>query len=223
MKKPSFTLGLLACCALGVACGDVGGPQVPFVPTAFATLDVEPSSTDLVLTVVDSVQLTITARDGTGAVMPAEGVAEFSSSAPDVAEVSGGGLVTAVAAGTAAITATLTMGRITRTAVMNVTVSELADNVTLTSGDRGWEPAIAHVKVGGLVTWTVSREHSWDGVPQRAIYIYPRDYWQGLEVELIELALIDRKASHTFDSPGDFHYCSGGCWDSPDWGIIHVH
>jgi hypothetical protein len=84
--------------------------------------------------------------------MPGAGAAEYWSSAPWIAGVSGSGVVTAVAPGTAVITAAFTLGRITRTASMTATVrfhdegpgesSEFAGvydlTALITSSDPAW-------------------------------------------------------------------------------------
>jgi hypothetical protein len=84
--------------------------------------------------------------------MASAGAAEYWSSAPWIAGVSGSGVVTAVAPGKAVITAALTLGRITRTASMTATVrfhdegpgesSEFAGvydlTALITSADPAW-------------------------------------------------------------------------------------
>lgn len=40
--------------------------------------------------------------------------------------------------------------------------------------------------------------------------------------EIIEqLDLKSGIAEWTFATAGTYRYCSGGCWDPPDWGVIH--
>ena len=29
--------------------------------------------------------------------------------------------------------------------------------------------------------------------------------------------------THTFAAPGAYRFCSGGCWDPPEFGIIYSH
>jgi hypothetical protein len=29
-------------------------------------------------------------------------------------------------------------------------------------------------------------------------------------------------ATRRFTTPGTYHYCSGGCWDPPDFGVVYV-
>jgi len=100
------------------------GPDGGTGPVVLATLEVTPAVADLCAQ-GNSVQLTIVARDQNGKAIPVgAGTATYSSTAPDIAMVSGGGVVAAGAPGTAAITATFTYGPMTRSASMNATVHE---------------------------------------------------------------------------------------------------
>jgi len=104
----------------GAGPGPEGGPG----PVVLATLEVTPAVADLCAQ-GNSVQLPIVARDQNGKAIPVgAGTATYSSSAPNIAMVSGGGVVAAAAPGTAAITATFTYGPMTRSASMNATVHE---------------------------------------------------------------------------------------------------
>jgi hypothetical protein len=88
------------------------------------TLEVTPAAADLCAQ-GNTLQLAIAARDQNGMVIPVgAGTVTYASSAPDVAAVSAGGIVVAVAPGTAGITATFTFAAKTRTASMNATVQE---------------------------------------------------------------------------------------------------
>jgi hypothetical protein len=99
-----------------------GGESGPAVLTA---LQVTPAVADL-CAVGNTVQLAIAARDQTGTAIPiGSGTAAYSSSAPNIAVVSAGGIVAAVAPGTARITATFTFADSTRTTSMNATVHEV--------------------------------------------------------------------------------------------------
>jgi hypothetical protein len=62
------------------------------------------------------------------------GTAEYSSGAPGIAKVSNSGIVTAVAPGTAVITAVLTLGDRTRRASMTATVHESSDELPDVAG-----------------------------------------------------------------------------------------
>ena len=122
MTKRSPIPILFACAAIGVACGSERSFE-PERPPVFTTLDVRPTVADL-FTVAPgtTVQLSTAAWDQRGEQMPGVGATTYSSSTPAIAGVSSSGVVTAVAPGTAVITATLTLGGITRRASMTATV-----------------------------------------------------------------------------------------------------
>ncbi len=165
MTQRSPALILLVCAALGIACGGERGfqPEPPFEPEppsepqppgeperppVFTTLEVTPAAAALFAVAPgNTVQLTIAAWSQNRAQMSASGAATYSSSDPKVAGVSSGGVVTAAAAGMAEITATLTLGGITRTASMTVRVhardySDIGGvydlTARITSFDPGW-------------------------------------------------------------------------------------
>jgi hypothetical protein len=130
MMKPSLTLILPLCVALAVACRSdgVGVEPQSQQQRVLNRLEVTPSSIGLFQGYTH--QLTISAWDQYGAKMPepVEGAwadkATFSSTAPEIAEVSSSGLVTGLAPGTAEITATLTLAGVTATASMTTSVWE---------------------------------------------------------------------------------------------------
>ncbi len=108
-----------------LGCGsDAAGPSPS--DKALATLEVTPLAADVCTpSSMNTVQLTLVPWDQTGEPMQVtEGTAEYSSSAPGIAKVSNSGIVTAVAPGTAMITAVFTLGNRTRTASMTATIHE---------------------------------------------------------------------------------------------------
>ena len=160
---------LVVCLAVGVACGSDGGVEATAPesepPPLFTTLAVLPTAADLFAVAPgNTVQLTIGAYDQTGAPMPNAAAASYSTSAPAIAGVSTGGVVTAVAPGTAVITATLTLGGITRTASMRATIHpEFArvDDPTpgvydvtalITNFDPGWGEDLTGARYTAVVT-----------------------------------------------------------------------
>src|SRR4029078_12686726 len=97
---------LVVCLAVGVACGSDGGveatPPGSEPAPLFTTLAVLPTAADLFAVAPgNTVQLTIGAYDQTGAPIPNAAAASYSTSAPAIVGVSTGGVVTAVAPGTA--------------------------------------------------------------------------------------------------------------------------
>lgn len=102
MSRQSLTFIPLVCLALSAACDDDGVLEPPT-----ATVTITPATAALFpLAPYDTVQLSIQAYDQDGQPIPDPEV-HFLSSVPEIAQVSGSGLVSAVAPGTAAITATL--------------------------------------------------------------------------------------------------------------------
>lgn len=96
-------LAVVAACGGGGDDGN-GGTNPPPPTSTVASVEVSPASASLA--VPETVQLTATPKDATGAPMSGKTVT-WTTSASGVASVSSSGLVTSVAAGTATITATV--------------------------------------------------------------------------------------------------------------------
>ena len=152
MAKRFLTPILVACVAVTVACSGsergVESSLEPERPPVLTRLEVTPSVADLsTFRPGDTITLTIVASDQRGARMLGGDAATFSSSAPAIARVSSSGIVTAAAPGTAVITATLTIGGITRAASMTATVHgpsedpEIAGVYDLTGPITSFDPA----------------------------------------------------------------------------------
>ena len=120
---------------------------------SFASLVLTPTS--LVLSIGQTGQLVATALDASGA--PVTGLASpsYVSSSPAAASVSGLGLVTALAAGPATITATLTAGGTTRTATATVTVAS-GPATTIATFNNTFQPNDVTVSPGTMVVWQIS-------------------------------------------------------------------
>ena len=164
------------------------------------------------------VQVFPQARDQWGSSMNVESPDSYASSAPAIAAVNGWGLVTAVAPGTAAVSATVTMGGYTRSAVMTATVfdSAASDTLVFTWGSRyGWHPPFGNLKAGGIVVWR-SDPDGYSG----AAKIYLSDINDAV---FDSLDWNNGSVTHRFAAPGVYRFCSGGCWDPPDGGVIYVH
>lgn len=127
MRKRSPKAMLLVCAAAGIAaCGseDFEPGFGPAPPPVFSQLQVVPTDFGLATVAPGNMfQLTVHAYDQAGALMDT-GAATYSSSSPEIAEVSSSGLVTAAAPGTTEITVSLTLGGITRTASTTVSVQD---------------------------------------------------------------------------------------------------
>jgi hypothetical protein len=142
---------LLVCAAFGVACGGANGSFEP-AQSVFTTLDVTPA--DYALASVapgNTLQLTVRAYNQARQSMDGTEVAAYSSSAPEIAGVSSSGFVSAGTPGTAEITAALTLGGVTRTASMRVTVqardnSDIAGVYDLTAPIAAFDPVWGDLK-----------------------------------------------------------------------------
>jgi plastocyanin len=145
-----------------VGCSGGGDDPTPPPTPVFTTFTVEPSAPTL--TVGGTQALTPAAKDQNGATMSGL-TTTYISNAPGTASVTTGGVVTGVALGTTTITATGTIGSVTKTATVNVTVGAPPATVSVaaTSGNQ-FSPANAVVARNGTVTWTFAIQHNvtWD-------------------------------------------------------------
>lgn len=212
--------------AFGIACEGSGPtefvteiPRPPRDPSVFTTLQIFPSTVAVYEGL--TVQLQVYARDQRGESMASTSANTFSSSDPSVATVSNTGLVTGLAAGTVDISVTETVGGVTRTALVKTTVLDatpLLSVVLRADSLRGWQPSVAFLAVGGTVTWVTDRPISWSSVPHRMLYLLDPQY-----TVVDSLDLSTGSATRKFETPGKYNYCSAGCWDPPDYGVVYVH
>jgi Big-like domain-containing protein len=227
MTARSITLMLLVTSALSIACegNRITESVQPWVdppgldPSVFTTFEVSPST--VTLEQGSTVQLGTVARDQRGVLIVHVGGVTFSSSDAAIANVSGSGLVTGIAAGTADISVTKTIAGVTRSAAMKATIPEVIPSASLViTADlrRGWQPSIAHLTVGGTVLWVTAGPRSWSDVPHRMLYLMDKSY---AVVDSLDL----RTGSATLKmlTAGEYRYCSAGCWDPPDYGVVYVH
>jgi len=228
MTARSITLMLLVTSAFGIACDSNRATQpaqpVPPVqpgpdPSVLTTLEALPST--VTLEQGSTVELRIVAHNQRGVPMTHAGIVTFASSDPAVARVNGSGLVTGVAAGTAEISVTKTVAGVTRSAAMTATIrqaSPLADLEIIADLERGWQPSVAHLKVGGTVRWLTVGRRSWTGVEHRMLYLFDKGY-----TVVDSLNLSSGSAALRLMTAGEYRYCSAGCWDPPDYGVVYVH
>jgi len=164
-RRMAIPVGLLI---LSTACADKSGVTGPLEdgPTrpeqVFSTLLLAPVSAAM-CTVVPGNMVTITAtpRDQSGQPMSGLGPPSFTNSDPSVVTVGAGGLVTALAKGSAQITASLTAKGTTRTAVAVITVAgATTGDVTGSVSDNHPLPHIAvltatQLSEGGALTLSI--------------------------------------------------------------------
>lgn len=145
MTKRSLGLMLPVFVALGVACRNGLEPE----SRVLTRLEIRPNEASLfAIAPWDTLQLYSGAYDQAGVTIPNTGASTYFSSAPGIASVTSDGLVTAAAPGTAVITAGLTLGGITRTASINVTVH--ASDYSSISGTYDLTAPVPDVTGGGF-------------------------------------------------------------------------
>lgn len=214
---------LLACATAGVGCnGDSGIGPYPYggaqnEPSRLDKLDLVPVSLDL--DVGATMQLDVVFHDQYGRTMSYTGVIEYKSAHPEIAAVSNTGLVTALSAGAAVISATVRVNGVTRSASTAARILRPAtgETVVLLYGDHGFAQAVTHISTGDTVIWRAGAV-SWAGAPNYNVWLMDASYR-----DLATLDISSGTASYRFITPGTYNYCSGGCWDPPDWGVIVVN
>jgi plastocyanin len=196
---------LLTVAAMGAGCGSSstdGGTAVlttVVVTPATATLfTVEPGNT---------ATLAAVGKDQDGLTIAA-GSPSFSSDNDAIAGVGTDGTVTAVAAGTAIITASMTAGAVTKTGTATVTVQVAPVSAAVTTPTLAFSPPVVDVQAGGTVTWTFgSTAHT---VTFTTV---------GSPTDVSPLQ--NGSASRTFPANGGFSY---HCSIHPEMvGVVRVH
>jgi plastocyanin len=194
------------------SCGGDGGSGTgppPDETSVLTTVEVTPATATL-FTVApgNTATLAVVAKDQDGQTMAGLGSPSFSSDNAAVATVSDAGTVTAVAAGSARITASLTAGGVTKTGTTTVTAQVAPASVGVVAPAIAFQPATVDVSAGGTVTWTFA------SIPHDVSFTTagaPAD------VPLLQ----DGSASRTFPTNGSFAYrCT---IHPPMTGTVHVH
>lgn len=201
MRRTYVTIMALA----AIGCGGGGGGTTSVSPPVFTTLSVSPvNSTLFTVAPGTTVQLTTTALDQNSHAMSGLGAPTFTSSNEAVATVSSSGLVSAVGAGSATITASLSAAGTTHSgqSAISVVVPPTASDVNTTSstdqygqqGNFAWDPQTTDIAAGGTVTWhlaSIAHNITFDAAPNA-----PAD------VPLTANAAVGR----TFSQPGTYSY-----------------
>jgi plastocyanin len=212
MRAPLSRIAtLLTVAGMGVGCGgDSGsGTGPPPETSVLTTLEVTPATATL-FTVApgNAVTLSVVAKDQDGQTMSGLGSPSFSSDNGAIASVGDDGTITAVAAGTARITASLTAGGATATGTTTVTARVAPASAAVVAPAIAFLPTTVDVSAGGTVSWT------FESIPHDVTFTTagaPAD------VPLLQ----DGSASRTFPNNGSFGYrCS---IHPPMTGIVHVH
>jgi plastocyanin len=192
------------------SCGDSAsnGPS----DQVLTSVAVSPSTATIFNTAPgNTVLLTGTALDQNGATIAGLGTPSFESSNLAVAIVSASGMVTAVAAGSAQITATFEAGGHEATGTMSVTVQNppAVALVGVTSPPQmNYSPSIVHLSTGGQVSWTFGAIH------HTVTFTSP-----GSPADIPEL--VNAGASRTFPTAGTFNYVCD--FHAAMTGTVYVH
>jgi len=145
---------VLAACGGGG--GDDGGGGTG--PAVFTSINVAPTS--VTLAPQGTQALTATAIDQRGQSM-AGLTATYASSDQSKATVSASGVVTAVAVGTATITVSGTLGGVTKTKDVGVTISAPGQTATVNATlANQFDPNDVVIAPGGTVTWNFATTHN---------------------------------------------------------------
>lgn len=137
--------------------GTKSGTKGTTVLQKFASVAVSPSVVPLAVS--GTRQLNAVARDARGNTIIGATGFQFGSNNEPVATVTPtGGFVSAVAVGSATITATLTRDAVTAsgTSTVNVTAGSgtFPTNATVTTSNSSFSPAVVDIVTGGMITWT---------------------------------------------------------------------
>ncbi len=142
--------------------GTVQGTVAVTVAQRLATLAVTGAPATMAIGV--TAPLTASPRDARNAVVAGAAVATYSTSSRAVAIVDAAGVVTAIAPGSATITASLTRDGATANGTANITVgappSLSATGTVSANVSNAFTPATVTVGVGGTVSWTFAVDHN---------------------------------------------------------------
>jgi hypothetical protein len=223
MPSRSLRLILPLFAVLATACGSDGGlaPGSPTDGFVLTRLEVTPDSTALVQGY--AYLLKVEARDQFGMKMVEDvgttwaDKVTYVSSAPSIAEVSGDGVVTAVAPGVATITASLTYAGGTAAGSVITTVDRpTATSVTLTALQFPWWSSYeVSLKAPATVTWVVPD----------SLQAETGTVWLNFGASNAEkLEFINGVAARTFSTPGAYYFVSEGAvmWDQVG-GVVRVY
>jgi plastocyanin len=193
-------IALLVLAASG--CGGGEGPNETF------TVQVTPANATLFSAAPgNTAEVSAAARDRNGQALPG-GTTTFSSGNVAVATVTNAGVVTAVAPGTAQITAAITLDGATVSGTAAITVEEADAAATVRAPAFFFNPGTVDVRAGGTVTWTIADVH-------HSIEFQS----SGAPADIGEL--LNASESRAFPASGTFSY---RCGIHPEMaGVVRVH
>jgi plastocyanin len=151
----ALLLGIATLLIAGIGCGGDSGDGPGPTQSVLTTVEVTPATATL-FTVApgNTVMLTVVPKDQDGQVVADAGAASFSSDNDAIATVSDNGVITAVGAGTAHITVSLTADGVTKAGTSAVTVQAAPANAAVVTPTLAFQPGTVDVQAGGTVNWT---------------------------------------------------------------------
>ncbi len=152
-----LALTMIVACGGGGAADGVAAPPSSGASPRFASFEVTPGTVSVA--VGGTLSLTASARDDLGQPISAAAAPAFSSADAAVASVSVAGVVTGVTPGTTVITASMTIGGVSKTSTATITVMPSGGPVsaaTVTTPGTSFNPAAVTIPIGGSVTWNFS-------------------------------------------------------------------
>ena len=158
-------LWLLVGMAVATGWGGDGGGGGPTGNTVFTSVSVSPASPTVIVGL--TTQLTATAKDQNGGNMSGATFA-YQSQNQSIATVTNAGVVTGVAGGTARIVVTGTIGGVSKTANVDVSVTDAGPSATVVAtASSQFDPRQVAVTQGGTVTWNFNLLHNvtFDNIP----------------------------------------------------------
>jgi len=200
---------LLIVAGTGAGCGGGDGPGPGPDTPVLTTVEVTPATATL-FTVApgNTATLAVAAKDQDGQTMAGASSPSFSSDNGAVATVGDAGAITAVTAGTARITASLTMSGVTKTGAATVAVQVAPASARVTAPAIAFQPGTVDVQAGGSVSWVFA------SIPHDVTFTTA-----GAPAGIPEIA--DGSASRAFPSHGNYSYrCS---IHPPMTGVVRVH
>jgi plastocyanin len=182
----------------GVDDGGTTGPPPPPPPPTVTLGSITTSVSSLNLVAGNSQTITVSAFDPSGAVISNAPNATFTSASNAVAEVDNQGTVIGLTGGATTINVSMTIGSITKTAAIPVTVTGALPNdvgVVASSGDYVFTPKSLAIQRGGNVTWTFG------GLEHTVIFNQATGAPAGIDGTGYNTAV-----SRTFNTAGNFSY-----------------
>ena len=157
MRLFPLTIALAVGVMAGACGGGGGGGGITNPPPGTTLGSIVPAAATITLNAGQRQAITMQALDANNQPIAGASGYGFSSGTPAVAVVSAAGQVTALSAGTAAITVSLTLGSVSRTATVTVQVTgQLPTTATVAAGGTSddFTPNFLAIARGGTVTWT---------------------------------------------------------------------